>query len=813
MEMMWREFRYALRSVRKVPAFSAAAIVTLALGIGANTAIFSVVERVLLRPLPYKDPGRLVQVWNTYPPIMPQTPNSAGDFRDFQQRVHTFSGLAAYIDTPRGLNLTDEGEPERVEFRYATSGLFPLLGINPIAGRNFTSEEDRPGSSPAVLMSHRLWESRFGSNSAIAGRTVTLDGRAYSVAGVLPEGLPLAPNTDIWMPIGQYDPGPDPYRYHEFTIIGRLKPGARIDQVQAELTALNHQQEQELPATHKNFGVLVTPLQEATAAKMRSSLLILLGTVGFVLLVACGNFVNLLMMRNAARQRDLALRVALGANRRQLLVHLVSESILLSICGGVLGALVAQGGLDVLEQFAPRDLSVVSDSVLNSWVLAFTAAISVLSGIGSGLIPALQMLSPNLHDWLKEGPRAIGGAGGRVVYRVLVVSEIALAIVPLIGAGLLIHSFYRLLNVDPGFRQDHVLAMELDKPQPPPAELGKLTNDQRLALFGKDSLQYGQLIERIRALPGVKAAGGVSVLPLGPELRSASRFVVEGRLIPQDGARPVAETRGVSPGYFAAMGIPLRIGRLLDERDSGSQNIVINEAFAEAFWPRGEALGKRINFCSLAPDPCWTTIVGVVGNVHQHGLDAAATFDSYGTVGWMPYTVIRTAGDPAALAQAVVAEIRKFDPDLPVTHIMSLDTLVAESVSPRRFSTFLLSLFAGLALLLAMIGVYAVMSYAVALRTKEIGLRIALGARPGDVCRMVLADGFRLVGGGIVLGLAGAIAVTKLLSRLLYGVTTTDPITFGGVVALLGAAALIACYVPARRAMTVDPIAALHRDT
>jgi len=491
---------------------------------------------------------------------------------------------------------------------------------------------------------------------------------------------------------------------------------------------------------------------------------------------------------------------------------LLSESVLLSICGGTLGAFIAQGGLRILGQWAPRDLAVGHDSVVNLAVLAFTAAISVLSGLGSGLIPALQMLNPNIHNRLQEGPRAIGGAGGRAIRRVLVTSEIALAIIPLVAAGLLIHSLYRLLNVDPGFRQDHVLAMELDKPQLSPAELGRLTNDQRIALFRKDSVQYEQLIERIRALPGVTAAGGVSVLPLGSELRSASRFVVEGRPIPQDGARPVAETRGVSPSYFAAMGIPLRMGRLLDEHDSGSQNILINEAFAEAFWPHGEALGKRINFCSLAPDPCWTTIVGIVGNVHQHGLDEAPTYDSYGTVGWMPYTVIRTGGDPEVLIRVVIAEIRKFNPDLPVTQIMSLDTIVGESLSPRRFSTFLLSLFAGLALLLAMIGVYAVMSYAVELRTKEIGLRIALGARPANVCRMILADGLRLVGGGAVLGLVGAIVLTKLLSSLLYGVTTTDPITFCGVMALLGAAALIACYVPARRAMTVDPIAALHRD-
>jgi putative ABC transport system permease protein len=813
MGMIWRELRFAFKSIRSAPAFAVAAIVTLALGIGANTAIFTVVERFLLRPLPYKDPARLVQVWNTYPPIMPQTPNSAGDFKDFRQRAQTLSEMAAYIDTPRGVNLTGEGEPQRLEFRYATSGLFPLLGVTPVAGRNFNAEEDVPGSSPVVLMSHRLWESRFGSNSAIVEHTLTLDGRAYSVAGVLPEGFSLAPNTDIWMPIGQYNVGPDPYRYHEFKIIGRLKPEVRLEQAQAEMTALNRQQEQALPETHRNFSVVVAHLEDATAAKMRASLLVLMGAVGFVLLVACANFVNLLLMRNAGRQRDLALRVALGASRSQLLSHLLSESVLLSICGGALGVLAAQAGLWVLLRLAPSDLRVAGDSAVNPWVLGFTAAISLLSGIGSGLVPALQMLTPDLHDWLKEGPRAIGAVRGRMVRRVLVISEIALAIVPLVGAGLLIRSFYSLLNVDPGFRQDHVLAIEIQKPQLPPAELAKLTNEQAAALFGKQSTQYQELLERIMALPGVKAAGGVSVLPLESEMRSASRFVVEGRPIPESGARLVTETRSASPGYFAAMEIPLRMGRLLDEHDYGSQNIVVNEALAEAFWARGESIGKRINMCSLAPQPCWTTIVGVVGNVHQYGLDAAPTYDTYGALGWMPYTVIRTASDPAALAQAVIAEIHKFDTDLPVTHIMPLDTLVTESVSPRRFSTFLLSLFAAMALLLAMIGVYAVVSYAVGLRTKEIGLRLALGASPGDVWRMILADGARLIGGGMALGLAGAFAMTRLLSSLLYGVAATDPLTLCASVLLLGAAGLIACHGPARRAMHLDPIAALHEDT
>ena len=814
METIWQDLRYALRSIRRMPAFAAAAVLTLALGIGANTAIFSVIERVLLRPLPYKDPQRLVQIWNTYPPTIPQGPNSAGDFRDFQQRAHTISGMAAYIDTPRGLNFTGQGEPQRLELRYVTSGLFPLLGIDPVVGRNFGSEDDKPGSSSNVMISHRLWETGFGSDPAVVGRTLTLDGRGYTVLGVIPEQLRLAPNTDIWMPISQYDPGPDPYRYHEFNIIGRLKPGVGIDQAQTELTALNHQQQQALPVTHKNFGILITPMQDPSATKMRTALLVLFGAVGLVLLVACVNFVNLLMTRNAARERDLALRVALGASRRRLLSQLLAESVLLSLLGGVLGVFLAEAGLRLLATVAPSDLSGINDAGLNLLVLAFTLAISLLSGIESGLIPALQMLNPDVHHFLKEGDRTTGTAGGQVVRRVLVVSEIALAIIPLIGAGLLFRSFHRLLEVDPGFQHDHILAMELDTPQLPLAEQSGLTIEQRIASLRNESIQYDELMARIPALPGVKAAGGISVLPLGSSMRSASRFVVEGQPIPEDGARPVAETRGVNPGYFTAMDIPLRMGRLLDAHDYGSQNIMVNEALAQKFWPGGDAVGRRIDFCSVSPQPCWTTIVGVVGNVHQYGLEGAPTptYDTYGAQGWMWYTVVRTTSNPVALAQTVIAEIHKFDPNLPITHLMTLDTLLADSVSPRKFSTFLLGLFAGLALLLATIGVYAVMSYAVRLRTREIGIRIALGARPRNIFVLIVGAGARLVAAGTVLGLAGALAVTKLLSTILYGVTATDPMTFCAIALLLGTVALAACYVPARQAMRVDPITALHRD-
>ena len=810
MRAIWHDLRHACRMLRRTPGFTLAAVLTLALGTGANTAIFSIVERVLLRPLPYKDPSRLVQLANTYPPLLPQAPNSAGDFRDFNQRAQTFAAMAAYIDTPRGLNLTGEGEPARLEMRYATSGLFPMLGVQLTAGRGFTPVDDHPGAPLSVLLSHRVWQQRFGSDPSVVGRTLMLDGRGYTVDGVLPENLHLAPSTDVWVPIGQYDSGPDPYRYHEFTIIGRLKPGVRIAQAQAEINALNAQQQRAYPDTHRNFGVSVMPLENPEARKMRRALLILLGAVGLVLLIACANFASLLLARNAARQRELAARVALGASRRRLFSHLLAESVAAALLGGVGGILLANAGLRLLRALLPPDLSTLKDAGLNFWVLAFTLALSFFSGIACGIFPALETARLDIHSLLKEGLRATGAPARQTTRRVLVVSEIALSIVLLIGAGLLIRSLRRLMEVNPGFRVDHVLALEIDRPQLPPAEQGKLTGNQRIADLNQASMDYERLLERIRGLPGVIAAGGISVLPLGAAMQSASRFLIEGQPIPVDGTRPVAETRSVSPGYFAAMGIPLRQGRRLDAHDYGSQNVVINQAFADRFWPGGNAVGKRFNMCSLAPEPCWTTVVGVAGNVHQYGLEAAPTFDSYGAVGWQRHTLIRTAADPVSLAQAVIAEIHQFDSSLPVTHVMALEQLLSESVAARKLSTVLLGLFAGLALVLATVGVYAVMSYAVRQRTNEIGVRVALGAKPGDIWRLVIGNGARLVLAGIAIGLAGALALTKLLSALLYGVAATDPITFGGVALVLACVALLACYVPARQAMRIDPAAALR---
>jgi predicted permease len=810
METLWQDLRHAFRALRKSPGFTAVAVLTLGLGIGANTAIFSVVENVLLRPLPYRDPSALVQIWNTYLPAFPQTPMSSGDFQDFQRQAGSFSAMGAYVDPPNGFNLTGDGQAERLEASLATSGLFPLLGIRPVVGRTFTPEEDKPGSAPVVLISHRLWQNHFGSDPSVLGRTVTLDGRGFTLVGVLPAEFRLVPTTDLWMPVSEYGDDLASHLHHEFNILARLKAGVGISQAQAELSTLNRQEEQAFPDTHKNWGVLVAPMENPSAVKMRVALLVLFGAVGLVLLVACANIVNLLLARNAVRQKEVALRVVLGASRSRLLAQLLTESVLLSLLGGALGVLLAAAGLRALGAFVPADLADVKETGLNIPVLGFTLAVSFLAGIICGLIPAILTLKQDLHGILKEGTRTAGAAGGQKIRSLLVVSEIALALVPLVGAGLLIRSFHRLVEVDPGFRRDHILAMEIDQPQLSPDEQNKLTTDQQLALVRKQSLQFDDLAQKIQALAGAKAVGGVTVLPLGSAMRSASRFMVEGQPLPPNGARPIAETRSASPGYFAAMGIPLRMGRPLDAHDYSSQTIVVNEAIAQRFFPSGDPIGKRLNLCSLDPKPCWLTIVGVVGNVHQYGLDRAPTLDLYYSQGWPRYMVIRTASDPVVLAHAAIGEVHKFDPSLPVTHVMTLDNLFSDSVSPRRFSTFLLGVFAAMALLLAAMGIYGVMSYVVSLRTNEIGIRMALGAQPSDIWRLVIGRGAQLAFTGVAFGLVGAFLLTKLISSLLYGVKPTDPVTFAGVALLLVSVALLACYLPARRAIRVDPMVALR---
>ncbi|HKF53709.1 MAG TPA: ABC transporter permease [Candidatus Acidoferrales bacterium] len=810
LETLWQDVRYGARMLRKNPGFTLVAVITLALGIGANTAIFSVIESVLLRPLPYDHPENLIEVWNTYLPVIPLGGLSPGDFQDWQKKVSTTSEMAAYAWVQQGANLTGSGDPQRVQMNYATSNLFPMLGVKPAVGRLFTPDEDRANSAPVVVLSHRFWQSRFGADQGVVGKTVTLDSVQYTIVGVLSKGSHLLDASDLWLPLGQLPDDLSEHVHHELVGIARLKPGTTIAQARAEFEALNRQSAIAYPAEHKNFGVEVRRMQDPSAAQMRESLLVLFGAVALVLLIACANIVNLLLARNANREKEIALRTALGANRGRLVRQLLTESVLLALLGGGLGIAFALPGVQALGSLAPKDLAAVQETHLDGNVFLFTIVVCVLVGIVCGLLPALQVRKTNVTISLKEGGRGSGALSSRKLHNLLVVSEIALALVPLVGAGLLLRSLNDLLTESPGFRAEHLLTVNIPQAAIPPAQLSKLTAGQQQDLLKKLSLQFEQIIEGVEGLPGVKSAAGIDVLPLALQIQQASRFVIEGRPIPDAGVRPIAQFRIVTPNYFSTVGLPLLSGRTLRQEDWNGLSIDINEAMARRFWPQGNAIGGRINLCSLNPKPCWITIVGIVGDVHQFGLDAAPTYDVYFSGGWTPNLIVRTASDPHRVAIAAADVIHKIDPALPVANVMTMDELLAGSVAPRRFSAILTTIFAVLALLLAAVGIYGVMSYMVGRRTSEIGIRMALGAQPRDVLRLIVKQGLKLAIIGVALGICGSLAMARLISSLLFGVRATDPVTFGAVVALLTSVAIAACYIPARRAMKVDPIVALR---
>jgi len=805
-----QDIRFGIRTLAKNAGFTVVAVLTLALGIGANTAIFSVIENVLLRPLPYPQPERLVEIWNTYPPQVPRAGLSPGDYADWRQQAKSFSEMGAYADVSHGFNLTGEGEPQRVLVGYASSSLFPMLGARVVAGRSFVPEEDRTGSAPVVLLSHQLWQGRFGGDPRIVGHTVKLNNQGYTVAGILPAGFQLLRWADVWMPLGQFDDDLTEHVHHAFVAIGRLKPSVTLSEATAEIHQLNEQSAIAYPIEHRNFGLLIQKLRDPSAEKLRSTLLVLFGAVGLVLLIACANIVNLLLVRNAAREREVAVRAALGANQWRLIRQLLTESLLLSFLGGGPGLLFAAAGLKILKSFVPGDLAILQKTGLNGWVLGFTLAVCLAAGLACGLLPALRMVKTNLAGVLKQGSKGTSTAGHHRTHNLLVISEVAMALVPLIGAGLLLRSFEHLLRVDPGFQTEHILTMEVQQPGLTIAESNKLSQDEQTKLTQRQSLQFEQIAGQIRGLPGVKEVGGIDDLPLSNEFRQASRFVIEGQPAVAAGARPIAQFRSVSLSYFSSLQIPLGAGRLFNQGDWGLTNILINDAMARRFWPGRDALGKRINLCSLDKTPCWLTIVGIVGNVHQFGLDGKPTYDVYFAGGWTPFFIIRTAMEPATIAAAATDIIHKADSSLPVTHVITMDALLSESVSPRRFSAVLVGAFAALALLLAAVGIYGVMSYAASQRTQEIGIRMALGAQPGNVRGMILGHSVKLTLIGVVLGLAGSFALMRFLTSLLFGVGSYDAVTFLGVPVLLTAVALTAAYVPARRAMRVDPIVALR---
>jgi len=554
----------------------------------------------------------------------------------------------------------------------------------------------------------------------------------------------------------------------------------------------------------------VQPLLEPGAIKLRTTLLVLFGAVGLVLLIACANIVNLLLVRNAGREREITLRTALGAGPGRLVRQLLTESSLLALAGGALGLALAVAGLKVLMAFVPGDLAVLQQSGLNGWVLGFTLLLCLATGIVCGAVPALRTLKTDLASALKQGGKGSSSLGHHRTHNLLVISEIAMAIIPLIGAGLLLRSFQHLLTVDPGFRPDHVVAMEIQQAALSFEQYSKLPPEEQTKLGRTQSLKFEQVSEQVRAIPGVQEAGGIDDLPLGDVLRQASRFVIEGQPAVSAGARPIAQTRTVSLRYFAAAGIPVREGRAFTQDDWKLSNVVINETMSRRYWPAGDALGKRVNLCSLDPKPCWFSIIGIVGNVHQFGLDAEPTYDTYFVGGWTPYLVVRATSDPASLVPAISNVVHKVDPSLPISRVMTMEGLLSDSVSPRRFSAVLIGIFAALALLLAAVGIYGVMSYTVSGRTREIGIRMAMGAQPAAVKAMILRESVRLTFFGVAAGLLGAVVLVRFLASLLFGVGTYDAITFAGVAILLTGVALAASYIPARRAVRVDPLVALR---
>ena len=812
MQTLLQDLRYGLRLLARSPGFTAVAVLTLALGIGANTAVFSVIEHVLLRSLPYERPEQLIEIWSTYLPAVPLGGLSPGDFYDWKKEAKTVSEMAAYSWAYKwGANLTGDDAPERVTLNYATSNLFSMLGERPVAGRFFLPQDDRPGCPPVIVLTHRFWESRFRADPKVIGRTITLDGSHYTIIGVLPwnANASLLDSPDFWMPMGLYPDAPNDHTYHEFVGLARLRPGVTIVQAREEFQSLNRRSAIAYPVEHKNFGVALRRMQTASAVEMRQSLLVLLAAVALVLLIACVNVANLLLARNAAREKEIALRVAIGANHGRLVRQLLTESMLLVLVGGGLGITAAAASAKILGILAPESLAAVRQTSVDGTVLLFTAAICVLAGIACGLLPALRTRRTDLNIALKQGGKGSAALAGRRLHRLLVASEIAFALVPLVGAGLLLRSLSDLLNVSPGFRVDHLLSMYLPQATIPPAEASKMTPAQWTEMAQKQSLEFQQITDRVDALPGVKSAAGIDVLPLGSEIQQASRFVIEGRPIPDQGVRPLAEMRTVTPGYFSTMGIPLLRGRAVGPEDY-TRNIDINEAMGRRFWPGGDSIGKRINLCSLTPKPCWWTIVGIVGNVHQFGLDAAPTFDVYFSGGWTPYLLIRTTFDPRQIARGTTGIVHKIDSSLPITRVLTMDELLSDSVAPRRFSALLISVFASLALVLAAVGVYGVMGYMVGKRTNEIGIRMALGAQRRDVFRLLMREGALVAATGILAGVAGSLALGRFLQALLFKVQPMDPITLTAVAILLFVTAILACYIPARRAMRVDPIVALR---
>jgi putative ABC transport system permease protein len=809
MNSIWADVRYAVRMLAKNPGFTAVAVLTLVLGIGANTAIFSVVNGVLLKPLPYPQPQKLVTVWGRFTGIgLPDDRNwiSAPEFRDIQDLNHSFSEVAAMTDASFNLAGTS---PQRVEGAAVSPSLFPMLGIRPAVGRVFTPEEAQPGRDQELLLGYGLWARRFGSDPGVIGRALEVNGHSMTVVGVLPQGFDYPLKAEMWQPLafGPQDLTPDNRGNHGYLVLGRVRAGLTIEQARLDMESASQKmmtQNPNYPYARFNFTFLLVPLLEQTVGDVQAALWVLCGAVGFVLLIACVNIASLMLGRGSAREREMAIRTALGAARSRLVRQLLTESLLLAGLGGLAGLILAPFALREIVQAGKVALPRMANVKIDGRVLLFTIVITFLSGIIFGLLPAWQSARGTPYAGLKEGgpTSSESGSSGRI-RQVLVVCETALSVVLLVGAGLLMHSFLRVLGVDPGFHADRVLTMRVSLP---PEIYSK---PEQVRAF------YREIVRRIESLPGVRAAGATAALPLSG-LGGSGTTTIDTQAVRVDQRSPEADWRPVTPGYFKAIGMRVLRGRGFTESDSETSApvAIIDDTLAHDFFPGEDAVGKRLHLGGPRSTSPWMTIVGVVAHVHYRALEAPSRVQVYWPEAQRPSNTlslaIRTSVDPLSLSGAVQQEILAVDPNQPVYQIRSLEQLRSDWLSQRFLALLLVGLFAALAVILAAVGIYGVMSYAVTRRTREMGIRMALGAQRRDITGMILSDGGVLMGIGLGAGIVAAWGLTRLMAALLYGVTSTDPLAYAGGAVLLCAVALLACYIPARRAAKVDPIIALR---
>jgi putative ABC transport system permease protein len=806
MDTLLQDIRYAFRMLAKKPGFTIAAVLAVAIGIGANTAIFSVVNAVLLRSLPYKDPDRLTIVQSHKRDSLRGSGSAAFlDVVDWEKQSQSFEQMAVFRSM--GYTLTGGGEPERITGGRVSADFFPLLGVEAIEGRTFRPEEDQRGAERVIVLGHGLWQRRFGGDLSIIGQSLTLNAEGHTVIGVLPPDFKFpidVADAELWTAVAHDGEILEERGGHYLKVIGRLKPGVSINEAQLEMNEIASRLEQQYPDENTGRIVNLNPMYEHLVGDIRRSLYVLFGAVGLVLLIACSNVANLMLARAATRAKEIAIRTALGASRRRIVRQLLTESLILAIIGGGAGLLLALWGIELLIKLGPRDIPRLNDIAIDGTVLWFTAAASIITGIIFGLAPALKSSKPDLNESLKEGGRGTSESFNRHRLRnLLVVAQMAFTLVLLVGAGLLVKSFLRLQQVNPGFAPANVLTMRVSLP-------AMFDEGDKAALFFK------QATEQMESLPGVESVGAVTVLPLiGTNSRTS--FNIKSRPYPEN-QEPVAEFRAITPNYFRTMGIPILKGRAFTERDVKGKPgaIIINDIMARSFWPGEDPLGQILSIGVSVSDnePTEWEIVAVVGDMKHFSLDSEAVPEMYVPHAQQPWTsmtlMARSSSDPTQLAAAMRSQVLSLDRNQPVSDVRTMNEVIARSIAQQRFYMLLLTLFAVMALVLAAVGIFGVMSYSVTERTREIGIRMALGAQTRDVLKYVVGQGMMLTLAGVAIGLVGSFLLTRFMTNMLYEVDAFDPVTFAAISLLLALVALLACYIPARRATKVDPMVALR---